>query len=534
MSLGATVDSTIDSDATALYANLEERILERDQQGASDIYYDLLRAGRPQTEIMREVVRIHAPYTHVPYHERIDDGFVNFVNNDHCLLSARAALHLSKLVPGELAGLPMAQTIWYVPTGLDIWNQKINKAPGHYARGYKVPEGERPPTPVAPWPDQEPAYEPGSYDERLNHWSTLVHRGQVLDAYRIFLGLMEDVKNRDRALAHLVFAGMIDVQDRMLYNRSYTTGHKSYRARATVELGEAIGWDDAHQVLYAGALDIAVGPRWYSTYEMACNAITMFIEKEAVSAVPYGGTTERERALFDNDQPLSEAEANALINAIIREPEPGYVEHLANLLLAGKAPRDLVDMIQIGAAQVVLETGEPTNFSMSQHCYEYCNTLRWYWDKFRHPQQIKLLFVAASFLNRNAMHQAETPGNGSHVIKLPAAADKMTAGQILSRAEEAILALDPSEGVNWTQAYLNAGHDRDALVSTLATAGCKIGNDPHNQELTQCLLEDYGRNGSPMRERLLLACAHHTAGHRKYGDPLMCYHRYADAFGLAH
>ena len=27
MSLGATVDSTIDSDATALYANLEERIL---------------------------------------------------------------------------------------------------------------------------------------------------------------------------------------------------------------------------------------------------------------------------------------------------------------------------------------------------------------------------------------------------------------------------------------------------------------------------------------------------------------------------
>ena len=30
--------------------------------------------------------------------------------------------------------LPMAQTIWYIPTGLDIWNQKINKAPGHYTR----------------------------------------------------------------------------------------------------------------------------------------------------------------------------------------------------------------------------------------------------------------------------------------------------------------------------------------------------------------------------------------------------------------
>ena len=57
-----------------------------------------------------------------------------------------------------------------------------------------------------------------------------------------------------------MFAGLIDVQDRSFQNRSYTTGHKSFRARATVELGEAIGWERAHDVLYAGALDIAVGP----------------------------------------------------------------------------------------------------------------------------------------------------------------------------------------------------------------------------------------------------------------------------------
>src|SRR5271163_2974298 len=89
----------------ALYDKLEERILQRDQKGASDVYYDLVRAGRPMTEIVAEGVRIHAPYTHVPYHERIDDGYVNFVNNDHCLLSARASLQLSKWLPAEMAGL---------------------------------------------------------------------------------------------------------------------------------------------------------------------------------------------------------------------------------------------------------------------------------------------------------------------------------------------------------------------------------------------------------------------------------------------
>ena len=107
-------------------------------------YYDLLRAGRPLAEMLREAVRIHAPYTHVPYHERIDEGFVNFVNNDHCLLSARATLNPAPWLPGAAAGLPMAQTIWYIPAGLDIWNRKINQPPGHYARGMSPQQGTPP------------------------------------------------------------------------------------------------------------------------------------------------------------------------------------------------------------------------------------------------------------------------------------------------------------------------------------------------------------------------------------------------------
>ena len=54
----------------------------------------------------------------------------------------------------------------------------------------------------------------------------------------------------------------------------------------------------------------------------------------------------------------------------------------------------------------------------------------------------------------------------------------------------------------------------------------------HNQELGLCLLEDYRRSQAADRERLLLACAKHTAGHRKYGDPLECYRRFAEAFHL--
>ncbi len=501
------------------YARLEERILARDQIGAGLVLYGLLKQGRPVTEIVRETVRIHAPYTHMPYHQRLDDGVVKFVNNDHCLLSERVSLPLMSLVRPELRLLPLAQTVWYMPTGLDPWNQLLGRAPGHYTRLYDIAVSQAPPTPEVHWPDQAPLPVEGSLRERLNHWLTLVQRGEVLTSYRVFLGLMEDVPNRRAVLAQLAFAGLIDVQDRMLHNRSYTTGHKSYRARATIELGEALGWETAHSVLYAGVPDIAVGPRWYSTYEMGCNVVQNLLDG-------------RDQALLRQEAPLTPAEEAMLIDAIVHQREPSVIEALVALLEAGRGARRILDAIQVASAQVILETGHPNNFSMSQHGFEYCNTLAWFYDTFEHPHRLKLLFVAASFINRAAEHQANTPDNGPRAITPPPGAEALSSGQMLARLDEALLALRPDEAVGLTAAYLKGGFDHAALLRLLATAACKLGNDPHNQELGLCLLEDYLHSTATDRDRLLLASAKHTAGHRKYGDPLEAYRRFAEAFDL--
>jgi hypothetical protein len=69
--------------------------------------------------------------------------------------------------------------------------------------------------------------------------------------------------------------------------------------------------------------------------------------------------------------------------------------------------------------------------------------------------------------------------------------------------------------------------------TTEVTGAVKAGNDPHNQELGICLLDDYRHSTAADRDRLLLASAKHTAGHRKYGSHLDAWRRYADAFGLA-
>jgi hypothetical protein len=109
----------------------------------------------------------------------------------------------------------------------------------------------------------------------------------------------------------------------------------------------------------------------------------------------------------------------------------------------------------------------------------------------------------------------------------------MNGNQIIGHLEAAIAALDPPQAVAWTKAYLDSGEDRSLLVQRLALMATRIGNDPHNQEIPQCMLEDYGKNQSRDRERLLLACAHISAGHRKYGDFFEASRRFGEAMDLA-
>jgi len=44
-------------------------------------------------------------------------------------------------LPEKYRLLPLLQSVWYIPAGLDIWNQLLGKYPGRYAtmKGIVVP-----------------------------------------------------------------------------------------------------------------------------------------------------------------------------------------------------------------------------------------------------------------------------------------------------------------------------------------------------------------------------------------------------------
>ena len=520
----------------ALYAKLEDRILARDQQGASEVYYDLVRQRRPMTEIIAEAVRIHAPYTHVPYHERIDDGYVNFVNNDHCLLSARAATQLTRMVPEDCAALPLAQTIWYIPTGLDIWNQKILKAPGHYARapGWSMPPGP-PPMPEVVWPDQEPERLDGPLQERLDHWMTLVHRGNVIEAYRVFLGLMANPAERQAVLAQLCHAGLMDVQDRALYNRSYTTGHKAFRARATVELGNALGWDNAHNVVYAGALDIAVGPRWYSTYEMACNVIKIFLEKAGGVGDPLwrrleggaGDPRQQQGAAQPRRSPGPRTRADPRTRAGLsriavslprrrQEPAP-HPRRDADRRRPGD-PGDQGGQ-QFLVAAALLRIPEHDGLVLRQFRAQAAGQAALPRGVVRQPRRLApegdRRRRAGNDPRRDRRRQADARRR-SWTGSTPRC--WRSTGRTAPPGPRPISRAAPT-GSPWSSTW----HCSPAAWATIRTT----------RRSARSCSRITAKNQGWDRDRLLLACAHHTAVHRKYGNPLDCATRFGAALGIA-
>ena len=475
--------------------------MARDQKGASEVYYRLVKRGpAPARDAARS--RAHPRALHPRALSRAHGRRLRELRQQRPLPAERPRQPAicRRCCRRGASGLPMAQTIWYIPTGLDIWNQKIAKAPGHYARGFQMPDGP-PPAPVVHWPDQEPQALDGPLKERLG---PLDDPGASRPGGRRLPRVPRpDGRTRPSAARRWpssVFAGLIDVQDRSFHNRSYTTGHKSFRARATVELGEAIGWDDAHDVLYAGALDIAVGPRWYSLYEAASNAIMIYLEGQTLHAVPYGGTTEQERAILANNKaPLDAAESDALIEVILRQPEPAYLPH------AHGAPEGRQEPARDPRCDPGRRRRGRDRDARRAQLLPAAALLR----VLQHAGLV-LGHVRASAADEAALsrRRLSQPGRlapeadrrprcrrASRSPRMPAASAPM---QMAARGRgRDCIALDAPKAVGWV-AGLSRQRPRYGAAGARAGHACsRLGNDPHNQEIALCMLEDFGKNRKP-------------------------------------
>ncbi len=365
-----------------------DAILEHDQARTADLFFRMVRReGRSVGDALSVVTAAEAPFVQVPNHIDVRDGQITLINNDHTILGLRTSTGLTPYLPETHRLLPLLQSVWYVPAGLDIWNQLLGKYPGRYAmmKGLNVPLPEH--GPVVWNEEQAPIIEAGSVEERLHAHMIATMSGDVRRSYGPFLGLAADETIRARLRDQLLFLGLIDLQDTTMGRKARNTGHKALRARAVVDLADFIGWERSHGVFYTGVPDMAVGPLYYSLYDAACVAIT--------EAFPDAGKSLKQT----NQVMLSPQEVDDMVR-LLMEADAGTVwSTITGHLQSGKSVRSLADTIQIGAAELILRTTVPRKFTEGQHPFDYCNTANYWMRTSDNPYQPRILYLMASFVN---------------------------------------------------------------------------------------------------------------------------------------
>src|SRR3954466_3688741 len=183
---------------------LREEIQEVRYREATTTFCRLMtEESRPLKTMIKETTAAAAPFVQVPSHlMQLPNGELRGVNYDHTILGWRGAISLMNELAGTRAVLPSVQAMWYVPQGLNVWEQVVCEFPGHYARdgeqcNRKFPgpdssvnrfDGPAWNVPKIYFQDQLPI-EDGSVDDRLMRMNWAIAEGQKAEAYGLFLGL---------------------------------------------------------------------------------------------------------------------------------------------------------------------------------------------------------------------------------------------------------------------------------------------------------------------------------------------------------
>src|SRR5262245_22758887 len=424
---------------------MTEAILERDQPRTTDLFYRMVaREGRSIGDALGAVTTAEAPFVQVPSHINVRDGQITLINNDHTILGLRTAASLAPFLPASHRLLPLLQSVWYVPAGLDIWNQLLGKYPGRYAtmKGLEVP----PPKygPVVWNKEEAPITEEGPAAERLHSHMIATMSGDVRRSYGLFLGLAADSAVRPLLRDQMLFLGLIDLQDTVIGRKARNTGHKALRARAVTDLADVIGWENARGVYYIGVPDMGIGPLYYSLYDAAC--VT------TANEFPEAG----KRLKQTNQTPLTPGEVEEMVRVLMEADAATVWDLVTTHLRNGKSLRSLGDTIQVGAAELILRTTVPRQFTDGQHAFDYSNVANYWMRTSDNPYQARVLYMMANFVN----DVARSNKLQTSVLERECAGFDLAGRSpevLLRELDEAVLAFDVPRTSALAAAYLASG-----------------------------------------------------------------------------
>ncbi|MGH2371179.1 MAG: hypothetical protein ACRDI2_23640, partial [Chloroflexota bacterium] len=384
----------------------QERLITADYPNTAASFAKLLKSGEAMPRLVQHAIDAAAPYLTVPSHVMVGPtGEFQGVNYDHCVLGLRASRRILPYLSKEHQMLSMSQAIWYMPQGLDVWDQLLCEFPGHYARDDKKC-GTRPggtdedgndrfdgPAWNAPkqWfqTDHDPDRD-GTIEQRLHRLRVNVMEGDKQAAYKVALGLHREPEAvaRKALESQLLFCAIIDLQDTLRQRKLQNIGHKALRARALVELADLIGWENAQPLLYCVIPDIATFPRLYSLFDLSTSVLGGRFKNDLY--------TLKQR----NRQAMTDEESDALAEAMLNGTVDQVTKHLTDLIGAGKKIIAISDAIIAAYCKHINdEVWSRRSFFQIGHAFDYSNVVNFWLRNYDHPHQAKAVYFQAHFIH---------------------------------------------------------------------------------------------------------------------------------------
>ena len=492
---------------------------------------------RPLKDMIKEAVAAAAPFVQVPSHlMRLPNGEMRGVNYDHTILGWRGAISLMGELGGTRGILPNIQAMWYVPQGLNVWEQVTCAFPGHYAR-----DGEQC-NRQFPGPDEHtnrfdgPAWNPpkiyfedhapitgGTVDERLARMNWAIAEGDKAEAYGLFLGLAKDPEHRQRLKDAILFAGIIDLQDTIINRGGYQNiGHKALRARALVDMADYLGWDNSHELMYTVVPDLGCSPRLYGLW----NEINMICRMELPG---YASIPKR------SDKPLTERDLDVLTEALLWGGPFDVNSAIVGFFKRGAGILDVGDAVMVCFQRYLIDVLEhPNAFLHPTHALDYMNVVQSWTRDHTNPHQVKGIFMGARFMNdtirSNAMVPRDPKSNLEPRQNFRAWADGIAISEILPVLTRHVLAQDAPRSCALVDSYLERSTERHQLLDTITYAACHWQNDPHVMRNCSSSLEEFRHNRTSRRDDIIRGYVKHQSRYIKRAPTHDCFQVYVDHF----
>ena len=520
---------------------LREEIQSVQYREATDTFCRLVKEkDRPLKDMIKAAIAFAAPYVQVPSHlMRLPSGELRGVNYDHTILGWRGAIALMAELEGARGILPNVQAMWYVPQGLNVWEQVICQFPGHYAR-----DGEQC-NRQFPGPDANvnrfdgPAWNPpkiyfedhapiegGSVDDRLARMSWAIAEGDKAEAYGLFLGLAKDPDHRRRLKDAILLAGIIDLQDTIINRGGYQNiGHKALRARALVDIADYLGWDNAKELIYTVVPDLGCSPRLYGLWSEIGTICRMELPGQA--SIPKR-----------SDKPPSERELDILTEAIVWGGPFDVNAAIMSLFKRGAGILDVGDAVTVCFQPYLIDVLEhPNAFLHPTHALDYMNVVQSWIRDYDNPHQVKAVFMGARFMNDTIRSNAIFPRDPAFALEPRrnhrAWADDIALDRLLPILKQHVLAQDAPRACALVDSYLERTSERHDLLDTITYAACHWQNDPHVMRNCSSSLEEFRHNRTARRDDIIRGFVKHQSRYIKRAPTHDCYRVYADYFGSA-